>query len=319
MLKILAYSMLALTFVSHQLIAKERTLRAVSAFNLTTTIARDFNLFTNWINKNGKGIIQINVLGGPEALPPFELGNAVQAGIIDVAYNTAAYYSNLVAVGDALHLAQNTIQEQRANGCYTLLDDIHQQHMNVKYLAHVGDYMPYHLYTNKPITGADLTGLTLRTTPVYRAMFEKLGATLVRTAPGDVYSALERGAIDGYGWPSQGVLDLGWHEKTRYRIDPGFYQVNVNVLVNLETWNSLTDQQRALLEEGALWLEQQNVKNIAYNQQEYELQAKAGIKTISLTEKEQEKWLTTAQDEGWAVVEKIDAPLAQKLRTCLSK
>lgn len=319
MFKRLSVITLALFLSTNSLLAKERTLRAVSAFNLSTMITRDFKLFTDWVNKNGKGIIQIRVIGGPEAVPPFELGNAVSAGIVDMAYNTAAYYANLVAVGDVLHLAQNTIQEQRKNGCYTLLDQIHQQQMNVKYLAHIGDHMPYHLYTTKPIKGADLKGLTIRTTPVYRAMFAELGANLVRTAAGDVYSALERGAIDGYGWPSQGVLDLGWHEKTKYRIDPGFYQVNVNILINLDTWNSLNEKQKAKLEEGANWLEAQNINNIDYNQAEYQRQAEAGIQTITLPEAEKTTWLTTSQDAGWAVVEGIDAQLAKELRACLSK
>ena len=36
---------------------------------------------------------------------------------------------------------------------------------------------------------------------------------MIRTKPGDVYTALERGTVDGYGWPTQGVLDLPrWFE-----------------------------------------------------------------------------------------------------------
>lgn len=41
-----------------------------------------------------------------------------------------------------------------------------------------------------------------------------LGATVVQTAPGEVYTALERGVVDGYGWSITGIFDLGWHEKT---------------------------------------------------------------------------------------------------------
>ncbi len=78
----------------------------------------------------------------------------------------------------------------------------------------------------------DLTGLKLRITPVYRDFFQALGATVVQTAPGEVYTALERGVVDGYGWPITGMFDLGWNEKTKYRVDPGFYTAEVSVLVN---------------------------------------------------------------------------------------
>ncbi|MEW2914859.1 TRAP transporter substrate-binding protein DctP [Leisingera sp. JC11] len=299
--------------------AGEVTLKAVTAFATGTTFSRDFEAFVDWVNENGEGVVQIDLLGGPEAVPPFELGNAVQAGIVDIANNTTAYYPNLLPAGDALHLAQNTIQDQRANGCYELIDQIHQDQMGVKYLARVGDHMNYHLYLTKPLEGPDLTGLTIRTTPVYRAMFEKLGATLVRTAPGEVYTALERGAIDGYGWPSQGVLDLGWHEQTAYRVDPGFYQVDVNFLVNLDSWNGLSDEQRALLEQGAAWIEEQNAENIARNEAEAKAQADAGIKTITLEGENGKLWSTTAQAEGWSEVTKTDPQLAQKLQACLLK
>ena len=50
-----------------------------------------------------------------------------------------------------------------------------------------------------------------------------LGANVVTTPPGEVYTALERGVVDGYGWPILGIFDLGWQEKTKYRVDPGFY------------------------------------------------------------------------------------------------
>ncbi|WP_435660514.1 TRAP transporter substrate-binding protein DctP [Leisingera caerulea] len=307
----------ALTAASAQ--AEEVTLKAVTAFATGTTFSRDFEDFVDWVNENGEGVVQIDLLGGPEAVPPFELGNAVQAGIVDIANNTTAYYPNLLPAGDALHLAQNTIQDQRANGCYELIDQVHQDQMGVKYLARVGDHMNYHLYLTKPLDGPDLTGLTIRTTPVYRAMFEKLGATLVRTAPGEVYTALERGAIDGYGWPSQGVLDLGWHEQTAYRVDPGFYQVDVNFLVNLDSWNGLSDEQRALLEKGAAWIEEQNAENIARNEAEAKAQAEAGIKTITLEGENGKLWSETAQTEGWGEVMKTDPQLGEKLQACLLK
>ena len=59
---------------------------------------------------------------------------------------------------------------------------------------------------------------------------------MVQTAPGEVYTALERGVVDGYGWPTIGIFDLGWEKVTKVRFEPGFYAVDINVLVNLNTW-----------------------------------------------------------------------------------
>lgn len=302
-----------------QAAADEVTLRAGNGFATGTAFARPFEAFVNWVNENGKGVVQINLVGGPEAVPPFELGNAVSSGVIDIANNTAAFYTNLMPLGDALKLSNIPIQEQRTNGCFQLIDEMHQKAVNAKYLARTGDGVNFHLYLTKPLEKPDLTGLTIRTTPVYQAMFKSLGANLVRTAPGEVYTALERGAIDGYGWPIQGVLDLGWDEQTKFRVDPGFYQVDVDVIVNLDKWNGLTDEQRALLEKGAEWLEAKNAENVAINAEEAKKQAEAGIKVIEFTGEDRDKWLNAASTAGWDAIKAIDAEQADKLRACLFK
>lgn len=314
---VLLASAMAMTATSA--LAQEVTLRSVTAFASGTTFSRPFEAFVDWVNENGKGVIQINHLGGPEAVPTFEQGNAVSTGVVDIANATSAFYSNLLPWGDALHLATNTVQDQRANGCFDKIDARHQQDMNVKYLARTGDHIGFHLYLTKPIARPDLSGLTIRTTPVYRAMFTALGANLVQTAPGEVYTALERGSIDGYGWPVQGILDLGWEEQTKYRVDPGFYQVDVNFLVNMDTWNSLTDAQRAVLEEGAKVIEATNARNIEINKEELAKQKAAGIETIELTGSDAAKWLETAQTEGWKAVTAVDAALSAELQSCLIK
>ena len=100
---------------------------------------------------------------------------------------------------------------------------------------------------NKKIDKLDFTGLKIRVTPVYKDIVEALGGTTVTTAPGEVYTALERGVVDGYGWPVTGIFDLGWEKVTKFRMEPAFYSVEVGVLVNLDTWKGLN--RRA--EEGA--------------------------------------------------------------------
>ena len=82
------------------------------------------------------------------------------------------------------------------------------------------------------------TGLKIRITPVYREFFQALNANVVTTAPGEVYTALERGVVDGYGWPIGGVFDQNWQQHTKYRVDPGFYDAEVSIIVNLDKWKA---------------------------------------------------------------------------------
>ena len=300
-------------------LAQEVTLRAVSAFQEGTAFAKPFEAFIERVNKDGKGLVKINYIGGPKAMPAFEVGNAVKGGVVDIANVTGAFYTNLMPEAEALKLAERTIQEQRQNGAWELINKLHNQKVNAWYLARTGDGVPFHLYLNKAIDKPDLKGLTIRVTPIYRAFFTELGANLVQTAPGEVYTALERNVIDGYGWPTQGVLDLGWQEKTKYRVDPGFYAVDVNFLVNLNVWNKLSDAQRAVLNKAALETEATNADNVKINAAEIEKQAAAGIKPITFEGKQRDAWIDTARETGWAYVKKVAPQNADELRKLLEK
>ncbi len=299
--------------------AQEVTLRAINAFQEGTAFAKPFEAFIDKVNANGKGILKINYIGGPKAMPPFEVGNAVKNGVVDIANVTGAFYNNLMPEADALKLAERTIQEQRKNGAWEFINKLHNDKLNVWYLARTGDGVPFHLYLNKPLDKPDLKGLKLRVTPIYRAFFADLGANLVQTAPGEVYTALERNVIDGYGWPTQGILDLGWQEKTKFRVDPGFYVVDVNFLVNLNSWKKLTDAQRALLTKTATEIEASNADNVQINQSEIKKQAEAGIKAITFKGKDRENWLNAARESGWAQIKKVSPDNADKLRELLAK
>jgi TRAP-type transport system periplasmic protein len=280
--------------------AQEVTLKAVTAFAENTTYSRPFEQFINRVNADGKGILRINYIGGPKALPPFEIGNALKSGVIDIANAAGAFYTNLMPEADAWKLTERPMAQLRQNGGYAAMAAIYAQKLNAIFLARLVDNNPFHLYVNKPISSPDLTGLKLRITPVYRDFFQALGATVVQTAPGEVYTALERGVVDGYGWPITGVFDLGWNEKTKYRVDPGFYTAEVSVLVNKSVWDRLNEAQRDLLRKPAEQVEAEAAAVFAEeNEREIKRQAAAGIQTIRFEGATADTYLTKAYQAGW--------------------
>jgi TRAP-type C4-dicarboxylate transport system substrate-binding protein len=294
--------------------AQEVTLRAVSAFAEGTQFSKNFERFVEKVNRDGKGVVQINYIGGPRAMPPFEVGNAVRTRVVDMANVTGAFYSNLIPESDAFKLLGKPMSEQRRNGTWDYLNQLHNQKLNAWYLARQFHNVPFHLYLNKKLDKLDFTGLKIRVTPVYRDVVQALGGAPINTAPGEVYTALERGVVDGYGWPVSGIFDLGWDKVTKYRMEPGFYSVEVNVLVNLDAWKALTDAQRKVLSDAALWLEGLDAENEAVNKAEVERQAKAGIEPIDFGPAESKRFLTTADNVAWETVVKRSPEIGAKLR-----
>src|SRR3954463_4102393 len=292
----------ALVLAAPPVSAQEVTLRAVSAFAEGTQFSKNFERFVEKVNKDGKGVVQINYIGGPRAMPPFEVGNAVRTRVVDMANVTGAFYTNLLPESDALKLLGKPMSEQRQNGTWELVNQLHNQKLNSYYLARQFHNVPFHIYLNKRPEKLDFTGLKIRVTPVYKDIVEALGGTAITTAPGDVYTALERGVVDGYGWPVTGIFDLGWEKVTKYRLEPAFYSVEVNVLVNLNTWNGLTDAQRKVLSDAATWLEGLDSENTAVIAAERERQTKAGIQPIDFGTDESKKFLEKANEVAWQSV-----------------
>src|ERR1700704_3671135 len=261
--------------------AQEVTLRLVSAFPENQYYVKRTVEWIEKFNRDGKGVLQINFIGGPKAIPTFEVGKAVQSGVVDLGFSTGAFYTNVMPESDILKLAETSAAEQRKNGGFDLINKIWAEKGNMRYLAKVVEFTPFHIYLNKKIDKPDLTGLKIRITPVYREFFQSMNAQVMTAPPGEDYTALGRGVIDGYGWPIHALFDLNWQEKSKYRVDPGFYNAEVALIINLDKYKSLTPAQRDYLERKAQAYEAQNDFWKSYNHQEAKRQAEAGIQVIT--------------------------------------
>jgi TRAP-type C4-dicarboxylate transport system substrate-binding protein len=299
--------------------AEEVTLRAISAFQAGAAFAKPFDEFVSRVNERGKGVVQIQLIGGPEAMPPFEIGNALRGNVIDLANTTAVFHANLVPEGVALTLTDHDMATLRAAGGYDLMNEIHEKKAGIHWLGRLTQGLKYHVYLSEPPETESLTGLKLRSVPVYQAFFAALGATPVQIAPGEVFTALERGAVDGYGWPSIGVFDLGWQEKTKARVEPGFYQVETGIFLSLSKWQALTDEQRKVLSDVMLEMEADTAALQQAADEEKARQEEAGIAMHSLPEAAAGEFIALSKEAGWKPVMAASPEYGQRLYDLLAK
>lgn len=283
--------------------AAEVTLKAVSVFNKDAFFFRQFQDFMKSVNEEGKGLVQIQFIGGPESMPPFEVGSALRSGVVDIANTTAVFHANLVPEGLTLTVTNTPMAELRKNGAYELMDKIHREKANMVWLGRTTDGLKYHVYSNKKPDGNSFAGMKLRSVPVYRAFFQSLGANPLQVPPGEVFTALERGVVDGYGWPSVGIFDLGWQEKTKYRIEPGFYNVEVSLFLNQDTWEKkLDDKQREFLKAQMAKIEANYAKDHELAVAEQKRQQEFGIEMVPVADSA--AFIKQANDSAWESIEK---------------
>ena len=299
----------------------QETVRALSMMPKPVTYTQSFLKFIDKVNAAGEGVVQIEFVGGPEAIPTFDQPEAVREGVIDMIYGPASYYPGIVPETDALVGSNLTPMEKRANGGIDLLNQIHRDKMNAYLLGHPDGGIQFHVYMSKEPRLKedglpDMSGIKLRGAPIYREFFtDYLGATFVQVNVPEVYTALERGTVDGLGWPSIGVMDLSWDNFLKYRVDPGYFQTDLVILVNLDKWNSLSDKAKQILQDTAIAWEEESYEELqALREKEDALMKERGMQVVELPPEAAEAYLTAAYEEAWSRLKERDPTHYQALR-----
>lgn len=284
----------------------EDKLTAVHAFPPFLVYTQTFLAMVEDINAKGKGVVQIEVRGGPEAIGMFQQPAAVSEGVVDMVHIPGSFYGANVPEIDAMVAAQKTPMEVRANGGAALMDAAHQKRFNVRHLGWIDGGVKFHIYLNQEPKFRDdgildLTGVKLRDNPIYHAFFEALGATTASMPATEVYAALEKGVVDSAAWTSIGLMQLKWDKFLKYRVDPAFYNTDIGVIVNLDTWNSLSPESQKLIEDTVIEWEQ---KSYDARQADVVAEGKAlaeGGMTFVPTEGDAEAaYIKLADDAAWA-------------------
>ncbi|MBB4287900.1 TRAP transporter substrate-binding protein DctP [Roseospira goensis] len=295
----------ATALLATQAMAEDR-LSAVHAFPTSLIYTQSFLSFVDKVNERGEGIVQIDVRGGPEVIGLAQQPEAVRNGVVDMAYTAASFYAGTVPERDAMVASNTNAVYARETGGLDLMNQIHQEKMGVYYLGWFDSGVSYNLYTiDEPSIGADgrldVSGLKLRSNPVYDAFFKDyLKAQPISLPTTDVYSALERGVVNATGWTQIGLKDLNWDRFLNYRIEPAFFSTDMGVIVNLESWTALSDESKALLQEVAIEHERDSAERFAAVAEEQLAALEAdGMTTITLEGAAAEEFATAAREATW--------------------
>jgi len=286
---------------------------AVHAFPTFLVYTKTFLAMVDDINKKGEGIVEITVRGGPEAIAMFEQPNAVRDGVVDMVHTPGSFYGASVPEIDAMVASNVTPMEARENGGADLMDKAHQQRFNVRHLGWIDGGIKFHIYNAQEFNFGDdgvidLTGVKLRDNPIYHAFFEALNATTASMPATEVYAALEKGVVDAAAWTSIGLMDLKWDKFMKYRIDPEFYNTDIGVIFNKDSWEALSPESQKVIQdvviewEAKSWEDRQKDK-VA----DAEELAKRGMEFVSMSPEASEKYLQMANDAAWGrMKERLD-------------
>ncbi len=260
------------------------------------------------VMKKDESLVRLKYIGGPEVTPNRKQGPAMKRGLIDIIMSPTTYYSNIVPEARLTGISNVPPQEWRRNGGYDLMSKVWAEKLNAVILGWSNFYGFNQFYVwlrDKPklskTTGLDLKGMKVRTTPLYTPFFKAMGATTKNISPAEVYTALERGVVDGLAWPEGGVAFRGWQRFIKYRVGPGFFRSTTMVTMNKDRFDKLPAAARDQLR--AAGLEHENTSGAVLQKLAQIDNAKIfeeGVQDHTLPGEYGEAFRTTIINANWA-------------------
>lgn len=285
--------------------AAETTLTLASSWNKRQNFTAHFLNYVDAVNEAGKGVVQIRFLGGPEVVPQRQLLYALRRGVIDMAFGGMTYYRGVLPEGDAMFAGTITPMEARRNGGLEALQPYWRERINAHLVGWVQSGIGPNMYLSdpprfRPDGLPDLSGLKIRTSPTNVELIKALGGRAVQIAVKEIYTAFQRGTVDGLAWPTIGFPDLGIDRFVHYRVDPGVLQLAVTLQVNLDAWNALSEEARQILTTEAIRYEQQSRTDLfAIMNAELAALDEAGFNAVPLPPDVAIRWRNFAHDLVW--------------------
>ena len=271
------------------------------------------------INKYGKDVnITVKYIGGPEVFPGFAGLDPLLDGLVDITYQSGGYYAGLIPEEMASHADMFPLWESLERGTVDVMNKFYEP-KGVYLLGWSEHGYKFQGYMRVKREKPDLSGLSIRSYPVYDPVIKALGGTPITIGMGEVYTALERGTCDGAYWTDIGLDEWGWHENLKYIWGPGILSVPGPISLSLDVWNALDKDQQAALK---AILKETVYQNYIVTQKETKATEKRlldyGLEKITFSEADAEFYTKTARDEFWKYVLEI-APAAAELRPLMTR
>ena len=213
--------------------------------------------FINRIDIVSNGTIKIKYYEPGALVPPLEVFDAVSTGAVDAGWSTAGYWAGKIPAVQfftAVPFGPNAsefLAWYHEGGGRQLWEEIYARH-NLRPVQCEIISPEASGWFRKEITSIeDLKGLKMRFFGLGAKVMDKIGVSTQLLAGGDIYPALELGTIDATEFAMPSIdLDLGFYQIAKHYYFPGWHQPAsaLELLINLEKWNALSESQQAQIE-----------------------------------------------------------------------
>jgi len=280
-----------------------------------------FAVFTKKVEELSKGELIIERLGGAEVIGPFDQAMGVKKGVVDLSFLYAAAYEGLVPGIASLSASLMPVWEDRDTGVFEIVTKMHED-AGLIYLGRGGHSMPntlFYIWLNdkKATKPEDLSGLRIGgISPASDRFLAALKATSVIVPPPEVYTAIDRGLMDGF-WCGQMVpFALGSYKLHKYMIDHSYFMDNHTYIVNQDTWNKLPKNLQDVLKDAVIYEERESLAPFDKAWQEVrKAMQDGGMEFIKFSKEDHRRFVEMAYEAEWAYLVKTFPKYIPELKT----
>jgi TRAP-type mannitol/chloroaromatic compound transport system substrate-binding protein len=283
-----------------------------SAWPPTSIVQDAAKLLVETIEKNSSGRLKLELSPAGAVVPPFEIQDAVNRGVLDAGHTTPGYIiGKLKAFIPLTHgplFGMDFIDYYGwywEGGGHELLNEAYQQRLKmnvVSFQVHPEGPQAMGWFKKEIRSFADVKGQRYRIYAAGAEVYSKLGIASVVLAGGEIVPALERGAIDGAEWIN--CYDdkiLGMDKVAKFHYAPGMHEpVTVGeFIINKAKWDALPADLKEIIKTSV----QASYWNHFVRFQEKTAKAcqellASGVKIVKTTD-ELNKGFLQAYDEVW--------------------
>ena len=293
----------------------KRKLRYIAFINRNTVWGKPYDFLADEVSRLSNGELEIEYAGGSDVIGGFDAPEAIANGVFDMSHSANSYFAGAVPASISLASGNASPDALKSSGVVDAYSQMVMKQRGVKVLGMPLTGVGYASKCEANRVSCLILREKIRSIPLYDPILESLGATPVTTSPAEAYAAMERGVVDGLGWPDIGLLDFKFYEQAKFVMLPDFYQLRTVTLINPGSFNGLPKElQKVLMEASASadaignkWAKEKRAAEHA------EMEA-AGVEFVSLSNAESSKFRDLTEEKLWSKITELAPTDSRRLK-----
>lgn len=260
----------------------------------SVTFAQAAQKFAEFLNEESQGALTVNVMGAAALGNNREGIEQLQQGVTDfwiISTGLLAPFTTAVTIYDLPYLFKSEkagMDFFNSPAAQEITKPIEEKGLKaLGYFSMGWRHIHSNIAVHKP---EDLKGVKIRTepAPTRMAIFSSMGANPIPMDFGEVFTSLQQGVIDAGENPLENIQSQAFHTVQKYITLDGHILDPMLIVISFNTWNSLSDEEKAQVQKAAEKACKWDQENVGANNAKILEEFKKGTspKIIELTAEE---------------------------------